>query len=153
METVEVKLDIGSGISKRAGYKTVDNDESVNPDLVWDFEEHCFPYANNTVDEIRAHSVLEHIKPENKVKVLAELYRVLKFGGILDIKVPIAGTPQSFMDLTHFSFWNYQSFWYVIKGHKFHEAFKQRYSKYPVPGFTKVSDKTEGYCYYITLQK
>jgi len=147
-----VKLDIGSGRSKLEGYQTLDNDPSVGANIIADIEDYL-PFDNKSIDEIRAHSILEHIDTRNKVKVMAEFYRVLKFGSILDIKVPIAGTSQSYQDPTHLSFWNENSFWYFIKENKFHEAFKQHYSKYSVPGFKKVSDKTEGYCYFIKLQK
>jgi ubiquinone/menaquinone biosynthesis C-methylase UbiE len=147
-----MKLDIGSGRVTLKGYKTLDNDKSVNADYCADIEE-TLPFKDNSIEEIRAYSVLEHIKTENKVKVMSELYRILKPGGILEIQVPIAGTPQSFQDPTHLSFWNRNSFWYFIKGNGFHESFKKKYSQYNVPGFKKIKDETDKYIYRITLEK
>jgi len=147
-----MKLDVGSGRSKRAGYETVDNDPLVNPDHLTDIEEEL-PFPDNSVDEIRAYAVLEHLDTRNKVKVMAEFWRVLKVGGILDIRVPIAGTPQSFQDPTHISFWNRNSFWYFTLGNPFYEAFRKRYSKYPVPGFKVLESSEIDYRFAIKLQK
>ena len=84
-----MKLDIGSGRAKLAGYLTVDNDMSVGADILADAE-HSIPQVGfGSVDEIRAHHILEHFKPENKVKVMALFYDLLKPGGILDIEVPL----------------------------------------------------------------
>lgn len=154
MEDKKIKLDIGAGRAKFEDYITVDNDPSVGAELCVDIEnwESEFGYWGN-VDEIRAHHILEHLRTKNKVKVMRLFFELLKPGGILDIAVPIAGTPQSFQDPTHISFWNENSFWYFTKGNKFHEAFKKRYSKYEVPGFEKVEDKTEGFVYQIKFKK
>jgi len=148
-----MKLDVGSGISKRAGYVTIDRDPSVKPDVLADIEEKI-PIEDGIVSEIRAYAILEHLDARNKVKVMAEFWRILEPDGILDIKVPIAGTAPSFQDPTHISFWNSASFWYFLKGNAFYEAFKKRYSKYPVPGFTLVEqDTVKGWSYHIKLRK
>ena len=95
-------------------------------------------------DEIRAHHILEHFKPENKVKVLSLCWDLLKEGGILDIEVPLFPHPASVQDPTHISFWTVESFKYFIKGDPFGEAFAKRYSEYPVPLFEKVEDWYKG---------
>ena len=107
---VNMQLDVGSGRSSLSGYMTVDKDSSVGADFTADIEDRL-PFTDESILKIRAHSILEHIDTRNKVKVMAEFWRVLKKGGVLDIMVPIAGTPQSYQDPTHLSFWNSHSFW------------------------------------------
>lgn len=148
-----MKLDIGSGRSKLEGYTTVDNDPLVNADICCDITEHI-PVANNSVEEIRCSHVLEHIDPTKKVKVMAELYRVLQMYGVIFISLPVAGSKESYMDPTHISFWNEESFWYFEKGNNFHEAFKKRYSQFPVPGFQILNSYIiDGWELKVTLKK
>lgn len=172
MPEEKIKLDIGSGRSKFQGYFTIDKDPSVKADFDFDIENSDFffwnEYFSNSagnkrfsvgeIDEIRAHHILEHLRSENKVKVMAVFYRLLKSEGILDIEVPLFPHPASVQDPTHLSFWTRESFWYFIKGNKFGEAFAKRYSEYPVPLFEFVSDETRGdeknpWAYRIILKK
>lgn len=104
-----------------------------------------FHYDYNPIfDEIRAHHILEHFKPENKVKVLSLCWDLLKDGGILDIEIPLFPHPASVQDPTHISFWTVESFKYFIKGDPFGEAFAKRYSEYPVPLFEKGKEWYKG---------
>lgn len=139
------KLDIGSGRPKLDGYITLDKDPSVGADICLDFEK-C-KYEDLSIglfDELRLHHVLEHFKPENKVKVLSLCWDLLKEGGILDIEVPLFPHPASVQDPTHISFWTAESFWYFTKGNSFAEGFAKRYSEYPVPLFEKVEEWYKG---------
>jgi len=133
-----MKLDIGAGRASYLDYVTVDNDPSVEADICVDIEKatlNDFGFCN--VVEIRSHHILEHFKPENKVKVMSLFWDLLKDGGVLDIEVPLFPHPASIQDPTHLSFWCQESFKYFIKGDPFGEAFAKRYSQYPVPLFDK----------------
>ena len=158
------KLDIGSGRSKLAGYTTLDKDPIVDADICLDFEEEICIYSKsgaemvNIFDEIRAHHILEHFKPENKVKIMSKCWRLLKKDGILDIEVPLFPHPASVQDPTHLSFWTAESFKYFIKDDPFGEAFAKRYSEYKVPLFEKVIECYKGdeklyWAYRIKLKK
>ena len=159
-----IKLEIGSGRAKLEGYITIDKDPLVGADICLDIEKTSEPeialkiqeflkgkdpmgWENKGVDEIRAHHILEHLKPENKVKMMALFNYLLEVGGILDIEVPLFPHPASVQDPTHISFWCAESFKYFIKGDPFGEAFAKRHSEYPVPLFEKVED------YYIVSGK
>jgi len=65
-------------------YKTIDIDESCNPDIVADA--HNLPMANESADAVICNSVLEHTY--NPSKVVDEIYRILKPGGKCFIYVP-----------------------------------------------------------------
>lgn len=165
METI--KLDIGSGVAKRAGYITVDNDPSVGADIAFDIfsididgikvaavpiktiEGSEIPYEVARLfsvgcDEIRCHHLLEHLDPNRKVQIMRILYDLLKPGCVLDIEVPLFPHPASVQDPTHISFWCKASFWYFTRGNKFGEAFAKRYSRPAVPLFEFVEDWERG---------
>jgi len=147
-----MKIDLGSGRAHFKDYKTIDNDDAVGADYRIDILR--LPFENNSIEEVRAHHILEHIETKNKVRIMAEIYRVLRRGGILDIEVPLFPHPASIQDPTHLSFWCKESFWYFIKGNKFGEAFAKRYSQCKVPLFEFVSDYQRGdWAYGIKLKK
>lgn len=154
-----IKLDIGSGRAKLPGYITVDNDEKVGADIcadILDLNDQMMlkhkAEQDQPVDEIRAFHILEHLDPTKKVQVMRFFHELLKPGGILDIEVPIAGTPQFWQDPTHISGWVRETFWYFTKGNKFGEAFAKRNSDARL--FEFVEEETRnGWAYHIKLRK
>lgn len=95
-----MKLNLGSGYKKIDGFLNVDHDPLVNPDFLVDFEHQSLPFEDNSVDEIIAHHVLEHIG-EQFLPLMKELYRVCKNGAILDLKFPHHRSDIQHMDPTH----------------------------------------------------
>ena len=152
-----IKLDIGSGRKTFEDYITVDNDPKVGAQLTLDIEDESMFLMKQSamfgeVNEIRAFHILEHLKPENRVKVMKLFYDLLKPGGVLRIEVPIAGTPQFYQDPTHLSNWTARTFWYFTKGNKFGEGFAKRNSDARL--FEKVEDETRnGWAYRIKFKK
>ena len=84
-----LKLDIGSGYSKKPGYTRLDIDPDCCPDILSQADK--LPIDNDVYDEVYAAHILEHFDPEETFGVLREWYRVLKVGGILVVKVPDIG--------------------------------------------------------------
>ncbi|MBU1173479.1 MAG: class I SAM-dependent methyltransferase, partial [Proteobacteria bacterium] len=89
----------------------IDNRPEVKPDLVCDVIE-GLPYEDNSVDTVRAHDFLEHIPIGKTIKVITEIWRVLKPGGIFDSLTPSTDGRGAFQDPTHVSFWNQNSWLY-----------------------------------------
>lgn len=88
-----MKLDLGVGSKPREpGFTTVDCVAEFVPDVVWDLETFPYPWADESVDEIRMIHVLEHLGQEPKVflKIMLELHRILVPGGVLTIHAPHA---------------------------------------------------------------
>ncbi|QLF92472.1 class I SAM-dependent methyltransferase [Pseudomonas sp. ABC1] len=82
-----MKLYMGSREYKPEGYLTVDLDGSYTPDIVADVC--CLSMIKSeTVDEVYASHVLEHLAWPDSYKALAEWARVLKPGGVLKVSVP-----------------------------------------------------------------
>lgn len=81
-----MKLNLGCGDDRRDGYVNVDLRPEV-ADVVCDVRklEH---WADGEVDEILALDVLEHFPADQTAVILAEWYRVLRPGGLLEVRVP-----------------------------------------------------------------
>ena len=84
-----MKLNIGCGNDKRAGYINIDVRSEVNPDLCYDVEKYLLSFfPNDSIDEILAIDFIEHLS-FNKVELfLKDCFRVLKKGGVLKIQIP-----------------------------------------------------------------
>jgi SAM-dependent methyltransferase len=85
-----VKLNIGCGNNKFPGYINTDREPSVAPDVVMDLEQFPWPFEDNSVDEILAVHVLEHVgaTPQVFLGVMKEIYRVCRNGAQIRIAVP-----------------------------------------------------------------
>lgn len=95
-----LKLNIGSGYQKIEGYYNIDHDPLTNADYCFNIETEIWPFKDNSVTEIRAHHILEHIG-ENFFHVIKELYRVCENGAIIDIAVPHPRHDNYLGDPTH----------------------------------------------------
>ena len=63
----------------------------IDPDLEYDVQDATsLPYADETFDCCACISVLEHIGPERDATALAELWRVLKPGGVLHLTTDVS---------------------------------------------------------------
>jgi SAM-dependent methyltransferase len=81
----------------------IDKEPLSSADLLHDLEVFPWPFADNAVDEIRAHHVLEHLGGETEIflKLMQEIYRVLRPNGIVSIKVPFVQAYSYWNDPTH----------------------------------------------------
>jgi hypothetical protein len=96
-----VKLNLGCGTNKIDGYINVDR--AHGPDVVHDLESFPWPWPDSSVEEIRAHHILEHLgrTPEGFVGIMKEMYRVCAPGAKLDIVVPHPRHDDFMNDPTH----------------------------------------------------
>ena len=104
-----MRLNLGCGNDIREGWVNVDhpgavsllpnpgNHELIGCDL--DAPSLRLPLDNNTVTEILAQQVLEHIR--NLLPLLQELHRVTVPGGELKVSVPYGGADGAWADPTH----------------------------------------------------
>lgn len=97
------KVNLGCGSRVLEGYINIDRYD-YGQGIVRDVEK-GFPFDNDSVDEIIADHVLEHI--DDLVFVMNEIYRVLKNGGVLKGKLPLY--PIDVSDPTHKHYFNRNS--------------------------------------------
>ncbi len=93
-----MKLHLGCGHDYKNGYVNCDISKDVNPDKVVDLEKEL-PFKNNSVDEIIANHVFEHVI--NFVPLMHEIHRICKKGAIIKIKVPFYAGAEQATDPTH----------------------------------------------------
>jgi len=82
-----LKLNLGGGYKEYDNYINIDIDPNCKPDYVIDLERDILPFKENTVSEVRAYHILEHLG-NGFFHCLQELYRVCEHGAIIDIQVP-----------------------------------------------------------------
>jgi SAM-dependent methyltransferase len=80
------RLNLGAGEEKPAGYINVDRHPLTGADIMHDLNRFPYPFADASIDEVRAFHVIEHL--DRPFEVMRELHRILKPGGVLHIKVP-----------------------------------------------------------------
>lgn len=91
-----MKLNIGSGSDYREGYINLDfsnissNGNPIKVDVVHNFLKAPLPFEDNSIDEIIFRETLEHLNRVNGLRVLKDIYRVMKPGAKLDLTVPPA---------------------------------------------------------------
>jgi len=103
----EIKIDVGCGLAKRAGFTGVDKIITVKPDIVADIE--CgLPIKSNSVSFLYSSHTMEHVV--NFISLMEEIYRVCKPGAIVEIVVPYYASSGAHMDPTHVRFFTEETF-------------------------------------------
>lgn len=98
-----MKIDIGCGPNKRAGYIGIDIAPAPGVDHVIDVERERLPFEDGSVDYVFSNHAFEHIhSPQN---ILREIVRVCRHGATVEIWTPYLKSNDAFV-LGHFQFYN-----------------------------------------------
>lgn len=97
------KLNLGSGYKTYPGFLNADIDPLTKPDILIDIETGNFPLEDNSVDEVKAYHILEHVG-EGFFHLMQELYRICADGAIIDIQVPHHRSEVFYGDPSHVRF-------------------------------------------------
>jgi len=108
-------LDMGCGNKKRPGTIGVDNNPRVKGDVNHDLNSFPYPFKKSSIDKVYLDNCLEHL--ENPLKVMEEIHRILKVGGMVKIIAPYFRSPSAFHDPTHKTFYTVESFSYFDPNH------------------------------------
>jgi len=102
-----MKINLGCGRKYLEGYVNCDVVATVRADRYFDLNTFPYPFADGSADEIFMDNVMEHL--DDVVRVMTELHRILRPGGVLRIIVPYAKTDWAFQDPTHKHFFTERS--------------------------------------------
>ena len=114
-------LHVGPGLNKIENTVSIDINEYLKPDIVWDLNKSPWPIDSNSFDSIIAFNVLEHL--DDTVKTMEELHRISKPNAIIYILCPHFSSAGAFADPTHKSFFSNRTFDYFIKGKEFEKDY------------------------------
>lgn len=82
-----VILNLGCGFSKmKSPVINVDKFDICKPDVQHDLEVHPYPWADESVDQVFAFHIFEHL--QNWWGAFTECARILRWGGFLEMRVP-----------------------------------------------------------------
>lgn len=117
-----VRLNLGCSDNHVKGWVNVD----IAPpaDKLADLSD-AWPWETSSVDEIRAHDILEHLP--DITHTMNEAWRVLKRGGRMDVFIPTTDGRGAFQDPTHRTFWNRNTFLYFTHLDPHRERFGEAY--------------------------
>lgn len=107
-----IKIDIGCGKNKRQGFVGVDSIAFEGVDVVLNIGKDVWPWEDGSVEEINCSHVAEHLKPDERVHMVNEMYRVLKLKGTALIITPHWSSTRAYGDLTH-QWPPVSEFWYL----------------------------------------
>lgn len=111
-----ILLDIGCGANKQGGrFVGMDRQELPGVDVVHDWNEIPWPFADGSVLTAVASHVVEHVDPADGrfLRWLGEVWRILQPLGQLALVTPYAGSPGYWQDPTHCNGCTEATFFYV----------------------------------------
>jgi SAM-dependent methyltransferase len=107
-------LHLGCGSKKHPGAIGVDKYPGSAADVLADLDRVPYPFRDNVFDEIIAEHVLEHL--DDLVRVMEEIHRVTRPGGLVHVEVPHFSSVFFFQDPTHRHAFTSRTFDYFIEG-------------------------------------
>jgi len=124
----EIKLDLGCGRNRLAGFTGVDL-YAPDADIKLDLFKFPWPFKPNSVSEIHASHFIEHVPQKLRWPFFEECYRIMRPGAIMRIVVPSWKSERALGDMTHeFPPVTAMAFFYLNKGWR--EANKLTYGPY-----------------------
>lgn len=111
-----MKLNLGSGNDPKEGFINVDFLDLPEVDFNHNLMIFPYPWEDNSVEEIMAVDVIEHLDNYTKdfkptyLTFIEECHRILKTGGQLFIQTPAWDSPLLWIDITHVRGFDDQSF-------------------------------------------
>jgi len=110
-----LKLNLGCENEYLEGWINIDFDKRVKSDFCFDLNKVPYFFEENSVDEVLASGILEHL--DNVSEVMMELYRICKHKAKIYILVPHFSDPFKHTEFEHKHFFSHQSFgeWWCNK--------------------------------------
>lgn len=100
LPAVPLKIDLGCGPNKRAGFQGADSIAFPGVDFVVDLRNR-WPWEDASVSEAHMSHSIEHFSPMERCHIINELYRVLVVGGTCQVIAPHWASCRAYGDPTH----------------------------------------------------
>jgi SAM-dependent methyltransferase len=113
--TLPKVLDLGCGTRKRSGAVGVDFNRTTDADVIHDLNVFPYPFEDESFDEVLLDNTLEHL--DDVVRVVEEVHRICRRGGIVTIIVPYFRSVWACIDPTHKHFFTVGSLDYFYPDH------------------------------------
>jgi predicted SAM-dependent methyltransferase len=108
-------LDLGCGNKKRPGAIGVDFNDRTAADIVHNLNSFPYPFEDGSIDEVYLDNTLEHL--EDVIRVMEEIYRIVRPGGKVNVIVPYFRSLWAFTDPTHRHYFGINSFAFFDPDH------------------------------------
>lgn len=96
-----IRLDVGCGNNKQAGFVGMDKRKLKGVDIVHDLEKFPWPIPDNSCSVVVLSHVWEHIKPWLSLNVMDEIWRVSRPNGLVMLAGPYGVGFRFVQDPTH----------------------------------------------------
>ncbi len=120
-----MRVNLGCGSDYREGWIGVDRVKIPGVDIVHDLDTGPWPFHDDSVEEILARDVFEHVA--DPVMFMTECWRILQPMGLLHIKTPHWKHRDAYTDPTHKRFPTEHSFDYWLPGTILHSLHGKAY--------------------------
>lgn len=99
------RINLGPGnVKEIEGTIGVGRIAEIQTDVAWEFPD-PLPFGDGTVSVVHMHHFLEHFSGEDCIKILKDVERVLRPGGVVFVTTPYPDTPNYWRALDHKSAW------------------------------------------------
>ena len=105
-------IDLGSGPRPRPGFYALDQFELDGIDIVANLNEPLDMLPDNCADHVFSSHALEHV--DKLLPLLAEIHRIARPGGLIEIVVPHFSNPYYYSDPTHVRFFGLYTMYYFM---------------------------------------
>ncbi len=117
-----MKLNLGSGKRKMPDFINIDNRKEVNPDLLCDIER-GLPFESDSIQEIVAIDLIEHLSREGVLFLMDEVHRCLTAGGLFYHRTPSSDGRGAWQDPNHKSAWNINTWRFYFSDPAYRELY------------------------------
>ena len=115
-------LNLGSGLKKNNNGIRLDINPKVNPDVIHDLNKFPYPFDDDYFDLITMDNVLGEL--DHMLKVMDEIYRILKADGEVVISAPYFRSPYAFIHPNIKTFFTVKTFEYFDPNSELFKKYK-----------------------------